>query len=469
MNKDGLPDLVTAIRLDGEFVELTQPLDYNQGAPIGFLLIQKLIIQNLGNKDYILRLFPFIAGIAAIFIMHNVANKYIGSRGSLIATGLFVISVPLIYYASEAKQYSSDVIVSLLLLLLAHRCIGTDPTFKQFFSLGLGGALSIYISHPALFVIMGIGLSLTADMLFRKDRQRLLWVGGILLFWLISSITLYFVSLRYLASNETLINYWSSSFMPMPPWSNIEWFIKTYTTMLINPVGLGSNWAIIAILMLLGCSSLFIEDWPSALILTMPLFITLLASGFEKYPFQDRLLLFIVPMVLLLLAEGLERLYLLVRKHNKSIAIGVWVVFGAIIMYTPMETAFQNLKTPNMREHIKPVMSYLEHNRLNTDLIYVYYGAQYAFNYYAPAYDLEESDYIISISSRQKPEKYIQDIDKLLGNERVWVLISHNCSWCIVDERAFFLERFDEIGTKIDEIESINASAHLYDLSLQNP
>ena len=146
---------------------------------------QKLIIQNLGNKDYILRLFPFIAGIAAIFIMHNVAKIYIGSRGSLIATGLFVISVPLIYYASEAKQYSSDVIVSLLLLLLTHKCISTDSTFKHFFALGLVGALSIYISHPALLVIMGIGFSLTVDMFLRKDRQRLLWVGSILLFWLI--------------------------------------------------------------------------------------------------------------------------------------------------------------------------------------------------------------------------------------------------------------------------------------------
>ena len=451
------------------FVELTQPLDYNQGAPIGFLLLQKLIIQNLGNKDYILRLFPFIAGIAAIFIMHNVAKKYIGSRGSLIATGLFVISVPLIYYASEAKQYSSDVFASLLLLFLAHRCISADSTFKHFFVLGLVGALSIYMSHPALLVIMGIGFSLTVDMFFRKDRQRLLWVGIILLFWLINFITLYFISLRSLASNEALINYWSSIFMPIPPWSNIEWFIKTFSTMLINPVGLGSNMAIIAILTVLGCSSLFIENWPSALLLTMPFFTTLLASGFEKYPFQDRLLLFIVPMVLLLLAEGLERLYLLVRKYNTSIAIGVCVIIGALIMYKPMETAFQNLKTPNMREHIKPVMSYLEHNRLNTDSIYVYYGAQYAFYYYAPMYDLEESDYVISISSRQKPKKYIQDIDKLLGKERVWVLFSHNCSWCLVDERAFILDRFDEIGTKTDEIESINASAHLYDLSLKNP
>ena len=36
------------------FIGLTQPLDYNQGAPIGFLIIEKVIIQLIGNKDYFL-------------------------------------------------------------------------------------------------------------------------------------------------------------------------------------------------------------------------------------------------------------------------------------------------------------------------------------------------------------------------------------------------------------------------------
>ena len=45
--------------------ELTQLLDYHQAAPIGFLFIEKLSILVFGNHDYIMRLFPLLAGILA--------------------------------------------------------------------------------------------------------------------------------------------------------------------------------------------------------------------------------------------------------------------------------------------------------------------------------------------------------------------------------------------------------------------
>jgi len=58
------------------FSELTIPLDYNQGAPIGFLFIEKFIILILGNKDYILRLFPIISGMLSVYLIYLIAKKF---------------------------------------------------------------------------------------------------------------------------------------------------------------------------------------------------------------------------------------------------------------------------------------------------------------------------------------------------------------------------------------------------------
>jgi hypothetical protein len=451
------------------FAGLTQQLDYNQGAPVGFLFLQKAVIQALGNNDYILRLFPFIAGIAAMILMYNVTRNYIGSRGMPIALGLFAISAPLVYYASEAKQYSSDVMISLLLLLIAYKCIDTNATLKHFFVLGFVGALSLWVSHPALFVLVGIGFSLALDVFLRKDKSKYLWLSGVFFFWSVNFIILYFISLRFLGANEGLLNYWSHSFMPVPPWHNMGWFYTTFLAMLESPVGL-TNTLLGAILFLLGCLSLFSRNWRLALILTMPFLITLIVSGFGKYPFEGRLLLFIVPMVILFITEGVERSYQVLRKYNFVMAIGLWIVLVGLLFYQPVKAAvFWNLSNPTMEEHIKPVMVYLGQNKQDTESIYVYYGARPAFEYYAPLYGFENSDYIIGISSRAQPEKYIQDIDTLNRQGRIWFVFSHNCSWCKVNEEVYFLEHLDELGTKIDKFESLGASVYLYDLSLPEP
>ena len=48
------------------FSGLTQPLDNMQGAPIGFLMIEKAFVSSLGNADYVLRLFPLLSGCVSL-------------------------------------------------------------------------------------------------------------------------------------------------------------------------------------------------------------------------------------------------------------------------------------------------------------------------------------------------------------------------------------------------------------------
>ena len=101
------------------YAGLTSPLDYNQGAPIGFLLLVKASTELFGRSEYALRLVPFIFGIVSVLLFYRVARDFIVPSAVPLAVALFAILPPLVYYSSEVKQYSGDVMATLLLLGMA--------------------------------------------------------------------------------------------------------------------------------------------------------------------------------------------------------------------------------------------------------------------------------------------------------------------------------------------------------------
>src|SRR5690349_13824749 len=134
---------IAANIIDRSMAGLLQPLDYDQGAPIGFLLLEKLAVQALGPSEYALRLIPFLFGSIALVVFYEVAKRYISPNAVLIALYLFALSDTLIYYSSEVKQYSSDVAIALIVLLTVSRVALGHITFPQSIAIGLVGAIAI--------------------------------------------------------------------------------------------------------------------------------------------------------------------------------------------------------------------------------------------------------------------------------------------------------------------------------------
>ena len=105
--------------INRSYLELLQPLDYNQGAPIGFLMVEKLAVQVFGNNEYALRLFPFLAAIASLFVFYKLAKKCLQSRqAAIIALTLFSTVHIWLQFATETKQYSSDVAIAVILYFI---------------------------------------------------------------------------------------------------------------------------------------------------------------------------------------------------------------------------------------------------------------------------------------------------------------------------------------------------------------
>jgi len=61
--------------INRSFAGLWQPLDWQQGAPVGFLMLQKSAITLLGTSEFAMRLIPLLAGISSLVLFFFLATK----------------------------------------------------------------------------------------------------------------------------------------------------------------------------------------------------------------------------------------------------------------------------------------------------------------------------------------------------------------------------------------------------------
>jgi len=455
------------------FSQLLQPLDYGQGAPLGFLILEKAAVRLLGSSEYALRFLPLLCGVVSLLLFYRLAAQSISPKAVPIALGLFALSGPLIYYSSEVKQYSSDVAAAVLLLCAAICFESWKVSGWGVAAFGLFGAASIWFSHPSAFVLAGIGMSLALFRVTDKCWPRFVGLLVVISLWAISLGCCYVVSLHQFSNDKGLLNYWTFGFVPSPLLSLVtaKWFIDTFFGIFWNPTGLELS-GIAALCFLVGCRAMFSKKAEKFFILISPLIPTLIAAGLHKYPFAGRLVLFIVPSLLLFIAEGAEQIWS--KTRDRAPIIGTCVI--GLLFLQPLLFSTYHLIKPSAgelppgiahtREEIKPVMKYIENHLHEEDVLYVYVGAAPAFRYYAPRFYLNNVNLIYG--SSDKLEDYENDVSQLRGHRRVWLLFSHIEAKTGLNKEDLVVYFANKGATRLDCFQSEGAAAYLYDFEQPN-
>lgn len=449
------------------YSQLLKPLDYAQAAPVGFLLLQKFMSTLLGLSELGLRFLPLIAGIGALFLFYQVAKKTISKQSLTIALVLFAVGDHLIYFASEVKQYSSDVFIALLIISLAILVFDKKFEIKYTILFGFVSGLCLWFSHPALFVFCA---SLIVMYFYALRRSRWSTLCGLLIatmLGLASFLANYLVTLSSLSKHEQLLTAWQSSFMPLPPTSlpDIKWFAYVFLRTFKFPIGLSRYELLLGVLAFLwGCAMMFRYKKRNILLLILPILLALIASGLHRYPFEGRLLLFLTPFMILVIAQGISDIRNKIRHQSNFLGIALVV----ILLIHPVLLAGYHLIRPRAPEELRTVLKYVDENWHDGDIIYVYYASLNAFRYYHDRYGFPV-EYIEGIESRTEWTNYYQDLQRLKGNKRVWLVFSHIATHCGVDEEKLFVSFLDLLGTQIDALGASGASAYLYNMPPSPP
>ncbi len=455
---------------------LTSPPLYNQVAPKGFLLAEKLAVMALGPSDYALRLFPLACSLIALLVFARLAARILDGAGPLLAVVLFATAAPLIASGALVKQYSADVCVAVLLWWLAYGLASRPVTPYRAGRAALLGSILVWFSQPGVLMVTALGAALAVWSIGKHARtcpRR--YLLAILACWGVSSLAVTLVAFAHMApdTREYVQRFWSLGYAPLSPGRFLETLWPLDQLRLLFGPGLthgGLAYRLPTMYVALtaaGFALLWLRDRRAATLLMAPLVLTLGAAVVRQYPFSERLILFLVPGFMLAIAAAVEGVRRLVWQLSRP--LGVLAAVGLLL-----PAVYPVAATPPVyyTEHMKPVLSHVRERRQPGDGIYVYYGAAPAVTFYGPRYGLGRSEYAIGGCHRGDGRRYLRELDTFRGRSRVWLLMTHAGSQ--YREGEDILAYLDAIGTRKDSfvLESRGvgrrlppAAVYLYDLS----
>ncbi|MFQ8626627.1 MAG: hypothetical protein ACLSA2_09340 [Candidatus Gastranaerophilaceae bacterium] len=149
--------MLVALSLRRNMFDFLRPLEHYQCAPPIFMSLSKLLTYIFGLHENILRIIPLFAGILSLPAFYFLSKDFLKSKWLiLIVNFLFAVNYQLIYYSQEFKQYSSDVLISILTLYYLAKIDIVNLKTKQVIIFGILISLLPLMAFPTAFIIFHI-------------------------------------------------------------------------------------------------------------------------------------------------------------------------------------------------------------------------------------------------------------------------------------------------------------------------
>jgi len=445
--------------LEKSMVALFAPLDVGQIAPIGFCLVEKTSLLLLGNNELALRLIPFAAGVAAMPLAFMFALRTVGPFCAVLCLAQLAVIPEAVHHAGNLKPYSLDLAVALGLMLWAWRGGSVGCSHKQLLWLGFWGSIALWFSFPALFILFGIGVLVIIRCTAGGDWRGFLLSSVVCISW-IFSFWLQYRLLRTQTHDAYLLNFWNGYFMPFPPFApgDLGFFSDVLMRVFKTPLWtLGARGS--ALFFLVGCLLIWKRNRQLLVLILLPLILNLVISGFHKYPFGERLLLYGVVNLYIPIAVFLAWLWC--RKWRFLNFRYAAIILIILNLAKPTVQAAACLVDPIRIEEMKQVVAYVAEHHEPGDTIFVHNNAYHTFLYYRKRFEIDPSS--IRVSQALTPQtlnKIAKDLSALTG--RVWLVFGHAKMLGGVNYETAFLNEAKKRGRFLDQRIHAGASTYLF-------
>jgi len=445
------------------FIDLVrEPLLHSQAAPVLWLWLERLCVELFGTSERSLRIIPLLAGLAALGLTFLLARQVLPRVLVPIPVVVVALHPQLIYYSNEVKQYSMDVVVVLVLILMSFRIPARPVDGPALRRLAAAGVVAIWLSHASIFALTGVSVVLVLRAVLQRDLRRAVRVALVLSPWLVSLAISYVAVLRPLTQNQPLSDFWAYTF-PTSALDLPAWFVRRWYDLAGAPLRLTVRVVGLALLVY-GLVRLSRGAGRRTALLWAAVPAAMLAAAVSAYPFANRLVLWLVPLAAITMAAALP--------HQLRQGGTRWLVVGIValtVTFAPAASAGLRLTTTTQEvEELRPLLFRFAQERLPGDLVYVEVATRDAFEYYAEQTGVSRDGVILF--DQRKGVGACDDLPALnagrFATERVWVISSHRLT---ATKRLGTIEdilaRIRTVTREIRHLSDTQADAWLFDPS----
>jgi hypothetical protein len=491
---------------------LFKPLDYWQAAPVGFLALERLCVDLLGHGEKALRLPSLLGGLASLPLFYYLTRRLMSLRGTLLALVMFASISPLVHYSAELKPYSTDVAVGLAIMLCG--VAAWERSARKLLILTVVGAAGLMFSFPAAFVLGGTAVAVIARRWTdaKKDGRSAAAAAGAVIPCIVvwgavewCNVHFFLHTLVYGPVHQGLVRDWMTlgGFPPWLPNRAAHWvwvafhnIMASWEAMYLGAPDLGMFMAVIG-----GLALLLGRKRAVGLLIVTPLMLAVVGAFRRQYPLADRLALYLVPLLTMLVAEGIDQVWGN-NDWRRSMAGGLAAI---MLISSPIAQSGYEFRWPSGREETKQVYQWLQRQWRPGDLLVLSHMAEQSYNFYgqqtgmagleelwlsppddakAREHPLEASaqagasggasGYVIFLSDHaDNPALYLEDIDGILHPDPAWHWPPIKRLWIVFDHVADQTPRFDQLALpELDRHaqqgmrhEEDGASVYFYDLT----
>jgi hypothetical protein len=385
------------------FVDLLHPLDYEQSAPILYLLLAKCAI-SVYSDDIALRILSLMVGVGTVCLFSNeLYNLGIRRTRLVLLVSVLVTNNYFIRYSTEIKPYIFDLAASI--------CIPSILNGRNKFIMAIAVVIFPWLSNGSVFIIAA---SIAVYLLFgtRTQRLDLMRVG---ICFVCSCTLLYVFVIRDHPYKTFMYQYWLNDGGLYQGGSLFDTIRFVYRGMRkVGDLVFGDLGPYMTVASLLGCILLSLRSLKGKIILTqVTLQLTGAMVGF--YPFAHRLLLGVIPIGVHCLA------YAMLTYKARRVQVGIAGVCFVLVTYSLFNI---NMNRPSHIDSL-PISQISHVFQESGTPTYVSLGASNTIKYYCEVGKLKMSDRT-SYGTTQNPLVLLQE-SAWLGSE-FFVIHTHPSS-----------------------------------------